>query len=138
MFLLGCDFMQNKTMQDRPKFLNLMILGPKMAVNAKVSILHRVSGVLMVLTIPFLLYVLKKSLVSQSFYDTLYGVISNPIIKLVYLFFIWVFVYHICAGVRFLLLDLHKGIEIKTAQTTARIVIVLSLILTAILGVLIW
>lgn len=127
--------MQNK---NRPKFLNLMVLGPKMAINAKVSILHRASGVLMVLAIPFFLYVLEQSLTSQSFYDTLYGVIANPFIKIIYLLLIWAFIYHMCSGVRFLFLDLHKGIEIKKAQMTARIVIALSLVFTAILGVLVW
>ncbi len=127
--------MQGKS---RPKFLELFTLAPKMSVTAKISILHRVSGVLLFISIPFVLYVLHQSLVSSSFYDSLYGVISNPIIKLVYLALIWAFMYHICSGVRFLFLDKHKGIEINTAKATAKLVVVISLVLTIVLGVLVW
>lgn len=127
--------MQNKS---RPKFLDLLVLGPKMPINAKVSILHRVSGVILFLATPFFLYVLHQSLTSPSFYAALYGVMANPIIKLIYLLLIWSFVYHMCSGVRFLFLDIHKGIEIKTAKTTAKVVIVVSLLLTLVLGVLVW
>jgi succinate dehydrogenase / fumarate reductase cytochrome b subunit len=127
--------MQRKS---RPKFLDLFTLAPKMSVTAKISILHRISGVLLFISIPFILYVLHQSLVSSSFYDSLYGVVSNPIIKLVYLVLIWAFIYHLCSGVRFLFLDKHIGVEIKTAKTTAKIVVVISLFLTIVLGVLIW
>lgn len=127
--------MQSKS---RPKFLDLFILAPKMSITAKISILHRISGVLLFFSIPFILYVLHQSLVSTSFYDSLYGVISNPFIKLVYLVLIWAFMYHLCSGVRFLFLDKHKGVEIKTAKATAKLVVVISLILTIVLGVLVW
>ena len=115
--------MQSKS---RPKFLDLFTLAPKMSITAKVSILHRVSGVLLFISIPFVLYVLHQSLVSNSFYESLYGVISNPIVKLVYLVLIWAFMYHLCSGVRFLFLDKHIGVEIKTAKTSAKIVMVIS------------
>jgi succinate dehydrogenase / fumarate reductase cytochrome b subunit len=58
--------------------------------------------------------------------------------KLIYLVLIAAFIYHMCAGVRYLFLDIDKGVEVKTAKATAWIVIIVSLILTAILGVLIW
>ena len=120
------------------KFLDLFVLGPKMSITAKVSILHRLSGVLLFVVTPFFLYVLHQSLISPSFYNTLYGVIANPIIKLFYVLLVWAFIYHLCSGVRFLFLDIHKGVEIKTAKTTAKIVLIVSLILTVILGVVIW
>ena len=127
--------MQNKS---RPKFLNLFILGSRMSITAKISILHRLSGVLLFLSMPFLLNVLYRSLTSPDFYTVLYGYISHPIVKLIYLVLIWALMYHSCSGVRFLFLDIHKGVEIKTAKTTAYIVIGLSLVLTVILGVLVW
>ncbi len=122
----------------RPKFLHLLTLAPKMSITAKISILHRVSGLLLFLSIPFLLYLFSQSLTSPDFYSTFYGVMTSPIIKLVYIVLIWAMMHHMCAGVRFLFLDIHKGIERKTAQNTAWIVVVVSLILTAILGVMIW
>ncbi|MBP9743356.1 MAG: succinate dehydrogenase, cytochrome b556 subunit [Burkholderiales bacterium] len=122
----------------RPKFLNLFILGSKMSITAKVSILHRFSGILLFLAIPFILYILHQSLINPDFYTSLHQIMANPIVKLIYLILIWAFMYHLCAGVRFLFLDIHKGVEIKTAKITARIVIIISLILTVLLGVVIW
>lgn len=127
--------MQNKF---RPKYLNLWILGPKMPINAKASILHRISGFILFISIPFILYILHKSLVSPSFYAAFYGVMANPMIKLIYLALIWAFMFHMCAGIRFLFLDIDKGTKIKTAQMTARLAIIISIILTIILGILIW
>lgn len=122
----------------RPKFLSLPIIGKAMSITAKASILHRISGFLLFLSIPFILFLLQSSLISPDFYTAFYRVGSLVIMKLIYLVLIAAFMYHMCSGVRFLFLDIDKGVNIKTAKITARIVIVLSIILTVILGVLIW
>ena len=109
-----------------------------MSITAKISILHRVSGLLLFLSIPFLLCVLSTTLTSSDFYTAFYGTMTSPVLKLVYIVLIWAMMHHMCAGVRFLFLDIHKGIERNTAQNTAWVVVVVSLILTAILGVMIW
>ena len=41
--------------QKRPIYLDIPKLGSKMSITAKVSILHRASGVLMFLALPFIL-----------------------------------------------------------------------------------
>jgi succinate dehydrogenase / fumarate reductase cytochrome b subunit len=125
-------------MKQRPKFVNLLVLGPKMGITAKVSILHRLSGVILVLAIPLLLYILQQSLTSQQFYSTLYGFSQNISVKILYILILWAFIYHLCSGVRFLFLDIHQGIEIKTSKITAMVVVIISTILTVILGVLLW
>lgn len=127
--------MQTKS---RPKYLDLFTLAPKMSITAKVSILHRITGFLLFLSIPFVLYLLHKSLINPDFYSSLYTVISTPIIKIIYLLFIFMFMFHMCAGVRFLFLDMDKGVDIHKAKLTAKIVIVISIILTGILGAIIW
>ncbi|AUR52686.1 succinate dehydrogenase, cytochrome b556 subunit [Aquella oligotrophica] len=124
--------------QQRPKYLDLPKLGSKMSITAKVSILHRASGVLMFLAIPFVLYLFHKSLTSAEFYSSSYNVATCAFMKVVYIVLIWAIMHHMCAGVRFLFLDMHKGIEKGTAQKTARWVMVVSLLLTVFLGVLIW
>jgi len=127
--------MQNKL---RPKFLELFTLAPKMAITAKVSILHRISGFLLFLSIPCMIYILHKSLTQPNFYSNMYTVMSLPLIKILYVVLMAAFIYHMCAGGRFLFLDMDKGVEIKTAKKTSYIVLVVSLILSIILGVLIW
>jgi len=124
--------------QQRPKYLDLPKLGSKMSITAKISILHRASGVLMFLAIPFVLHLFHKSLTSAEFYSNYYPVATCALMKVIYIVLIWAIMHHMCAGVRFLFLDIHKGIERATAQKTAKIVLVVSLILTAILGVMVW
>ena len=129
--------MQAKS-RPRPKYLSLFTLAPKMSITAKVSVLHRLTGFLLFLSIPIALFILQKSLTEASFYSAFYGIMSCPLVKLIYIVLIWAFVYHMTAGVRFLFLDINKGVEIKKAKMTARIVLVVSTLITIALGVLIW
>lgn len=122
----------------RPVYLDIPKLGSRMSITAKISILHRVSGVLMFLAIPLVLFLLDKTLHDQSFYSQSCVFAAQPVIKLIYLALIWAVMHHVCAGIRFLFLDIEMGLERGTAQKTARLVLVVSLILTAIIGVLIW
>jgi succinate dehydrogenase / fumarate reductase cytochrome b subunit len=98
----------------------------------KVSILHRVSGLLMFVLIPFVLYLFDKSVTSEISFTTFKAVLANPVIKLIVLALIWAYLHHFCAGIRFLLLDLHKGIDKATSAKSAVGVLVISLSLAAI------
>jgi len=51
---------------------------------------------------------------------------------------IWAYLHHFCAGVRYLLLDINRGIELEPARRSSAVVLVLSLALTLILGVRLW
>ena len=98
----------------------------------KVSILHRVSGLLMFVLIPFVLYLLDKSITSEISFETFKAVLSNPIIKLIILALIWAYLHHFCAGIRFLMLDMHKGIDKASSAKSAVTVLVISLSLAAV------
>jgi succinate dehydrogenase / fumarate reductase cytochrome b subunit len=98
----------------------------------KVSILHRVSGLLMFVLIPFVLYLFEQSITSEVSFVTFKSVLANPIIKLVILALIWAYLHHFCAGIRFLMLDLHKGIDKSSSAKTAVAVLVISISLTAV------
>jgi succinate dehydrogenase / fumarate reductase cytochrome b subunit len=98
----------------------------------KVSILHRVSGLLMFVLIPFVLYLFDKSITSEISFSTFKAVLANPLAKLVILALIWSYLHHFCAGIRFLMLDLHKGIDKKSSAQSAVTVLVVSLSLTAV------
>jgi succinate dehydrogenase / fumarate reductase cytochrome b subunit len=106
----------------------------KLPWSGKVSILHRVSGALLFLSLPFILYLFDKSLTSEISFITFSEVVGNPLVKLFLLALIWAFLHHFCAGIRFLALDLHKGIEKHQIQKSAVSVLVVSLSLTAVLG----
>jgi len=125
----------------RPKYLSLraLLLEIRLPLPGWVSILHRISGALLVF--PFaawLLYLLDASLASQAGFDHIRHYLDLPIAKLGLLVFIWAYCHHLCAGIRFLLLDINRGIELQSARRGALIVLVVSLALTAWIGVLIW
>jgi len=98
----------------------------------KVSILHRVSGLLMFVLIPFVLYLLDKSITSEISFETFKAVLANPIIKLIILALIWAYLHHFCVGIRFLMLDMHKGIDKASSAKSAVTVLVISLSLAAV------
>jgi succinate dehydrogenase / fumarate reductase cytochrome b subunit len=98
----------------------------------KVSILHRVSGLLMFLLIPFVLYLLDKSITSEISFEVFKVFLALPLVKLIVLALIWAYMHHFCAGIRFLLLDVHYGVDKATSAKTAVGVLVISLALTAV------
>jgi len=124
--------------QQRPKYLNLFTLARGMSITAKISILHRITGFALFLAIPFILYLLHRSLTNPDSYAAFYAFATQPLLKVVYLALIFAFTYHMCAGVRFLLLDFHQGVAVKTAKKTAWVVLFASMVITVALGVLIW
>jgi succinate dehydrogenase / fumarate reductase cytochrome b subunit len=121
----------------RPKYLNLVEI--RQPLPAQVSILHRISGALLVF--PFtawLLYMLDASLASEGGFQAIRGYLGLPLVKLGALLFIWAFCHHLCAGIRYLFLDLNKGIELGPARGSAGAVLVASLLLTAYFGSKLW
>jgi len=125
------------TARPRPKHLNLARI--KQPLPAIVSILHRVSGAAMFLFgIPLVLVMVSASLASPETYASMKEIVGSPLVKLVLLGFVWAYLHHFCAGIRFLFLDLHKGVDLATARKTSMAVIIVSLALTLILGVRLW
>ena len=121
----------------RPKYLNLVEI--RLPLPGWVSILHRISGALLVF--PFsawLLYLLDVSLASQAGFDAARAYLQLPLAKLGMLVFIWAFCHHLCAGIRYLFLDLNKGIELRPARASSAVVLVASLLLTAYFGLKLW
>ena len=125
----------------RPKYLSLpaLLFEIRLPVPGWVSILHRISGAL--LFFPFtawLLYMLDASLRSEQGFEAVKHYLQLPLVKLGMLVFIWAFCHHFCAGIRYLLLDLDKGVDLRTARITSWIVIAAGLGLTALLGAKLW
>ena len=125
----------------RPKYLNLraLLFEIRLPLPGWISILHRVSGALLVF--PFaawLLYMLDSSLASEAQFQAVQVYLKLPLVKAGMLLFIWAYCHHLCAGVRFLLLDLNRGIELVPARRSSVAVLVVSLALTAFFGARLW
>jgi succinate dehydrogenase / fumarate reductase cytochrome b subunit len=125
----------------RPKYLNLraLLFEIRLPLPGWISILHRVSGALLVF--PFaawLLYMLDASLASEASFGKVRGYLDLPLVKAGGLLFVWAYCHHLCAGVRFLILDLNRGIELIPARRSSLAVLVVSLVLTAFFGARLW
>ena len=121
----------------RPVYLNLFAI--RQPLPAIVSILHRISGVLLfVAAIPLALWGLDASLRSPEAYAAFATAMSHPVAKLVALALLWSYVHHLFAGVRHLLLDVHVGIDLVAARRSGAAVIVLALVVTFAIAVRLW
>src|SRR6476469_9979574 len=121
----------------RPIYLNLVAIRQPMP--AIVSILHRISGALLfVAGIPLLLWFVQRSLASPEAFDAAMTPLASPFGKLVLLALAWSYLHHLLAGLRHLALDLHIGVALAPARSSAAIVLVLSVLLTLIVAVRLW
>ena len=123
--------MAEVSIKKRPVNLDLTTI--KLPLPGKVSILHRVSGAGLFLFLPVLLWLFGASLNSAESFAMFKAVFASLPAKVVLAGLIWAFVHHFCAGIRFLLLDLHIGIEKEAARKSAGIVLAVSIPLTLIL-----
>lgn len=120
----------------RPKYLNLVRI--RLPLAGFVSILHRISGALLFLLIPLLLYLWQLSLQSPDTYASFTAVMSHPLSKLAAVGIAWAYLHHLCAGIRHLALDLHYGTTLEAARATSWVVLGVSAFLTMVFGALIW
>ena len=123
--------MAEVSIKKRPKNLDLTTI--QLPLPGKVSILHRVSGAGLFLFLPVLLWLFGTSLGSAEGYAALKSVLASLPAKVILAGLLWAFVHHFCAGIHFLLLDLHIGIEKEAARKSAGVVLAVSIPLTLIL-----
>ena len=121
---------------NRPKHLALSKI--KLPLPAFVSILHRISGMLLFLALPLLLCALQNSMRSIETYTQLAVVLHHPLSKLSLLGLLWAFLHHMCAGIRYLAIDLDYGVRLAQARASSKWVISVSLALTVLIGARLW
>lgn len=132
--------------KQRPEFRNINALRDlptyRLPAPGWVSILHRVSGVLMFVLLPFILWMFDTSVSSElSFarfraaFEVGLGFVPGWFIKLVALSLIWAYLHHFIAGVRHVWMDVsHKAVSKEFGGLSAKVTLVLSLGLTVVLG----
>jgi len=119
----------------RPEFRNIgigqILTAYRLPLAGRVSILHRLSGGLLFVFLPFLLYLFDQSLTSELSFDVFKGFLSNIIVKLITLVLAWAFLFHFCAGVRHLFMDTSHSLTTKEkGKQTSIVVLVVSSVLT--------
>lgn len=130
----------------RPEFRNINALTDlpsyRLPAAGVVSILHRVSGVLMFMLMPFIIWMFDKSITSEisfakftSAFNQGLGIFPGWFIKLVVLALIWAYLHHFIAGLRHLWMDVsHKAVSMNFGMNSARVTLAASVLLTVVLG----
>jgi succinate dehydrogenase / fumarate reductase cytochrome b subunit len=120
----------------RPIYFNLRLI--RLPVPGLVSLLHRISGLALFLMLPLFLMMLQDSLLTIESYTRLTETLRYPISKALLIVALWALMYHVCAGIRHLLMNMHLGLNLSQARTSSRWVLSVSLGLTALGGVWLW
>ena len=108
----------------------LQIIRYRLPAAGVVSILHRVSGAMMFLLLPFILYLFDLSITSEISFDSLKGFTSHWFVKLLILAVSWGYLHHFCGGIRHLIMDAHIGLSKEEARKSAHMVFIVSVPLT--------
>jgi len=122
--------------KQRPVNLDLTTI--KMHPAATASILHRVSGVIMVFAIGILLWTLSLSLSSAEEFNQLKTLLDGFFFKFIIFGTLSALTYHLLAGIRHLLMDLGHFEELTSGNASAKLVMALWLVVTAVIGVWLW
>jgi len=105
------------TTQNRPFFLNLLVI--RLPVAGVMSIGHRISGVAMVFTLPYFIYLLGLSVSSPAGFDAAARLVAGWPFKAFLFLFLWALMHHFLAGIRYLMLDIDVGIDAPWYRHTA-------------------
>ena len=131
-----------KVLKERPGPMRLADATQyKLPPSALVSILHRISGLILAILLPFVIWLFDKSLTSEISFDEFRGAflagigfVPAFVVKLVTLVLVWAFLHHFCAGVRHLYMDITHNTTKEVGRSTALATLVVSLVLTVALG----
>ncbi|MBN8503191.1 MAG: succinate dehydrogenase, cytochrome b556 subunit [Burkholderiales bacterium] len=129
----------------RPVYTNVHVLtdlpGYRLPVAGFVSILHRISGLLLFLLLPFIVWLFDTSVTSEisfevfrSAFEAGIGFVPALLVKLAVLALIWAYLHHFLAGMRHLWMDATHSVSKEQGRSSAVVVLTLSLLLTALLG----
>jgi len=132
--------------KQRPEFRNINALRDlptyRLPAAGWVSILHRISGMLMFFLMPFIIWMFDTSVSSElsfarfrSAFEAGLGFVPGWFVKLVALSLIWAYLHHFIAGVRHVWMDLsHKAVSKQFGASSAKFTLAASLVLTVLLG----
>jgi succinate dehydrogenase cytochrome b subunit len=105
----------------RPVYLNLLKI--RLPLTGMVSFAHRITGVILFLSLPFAVYLLDLSIESQASFQDARHIINQPFMIFVQILLLWSIAHHFFAGIRFLLIDAEIGVEKSQSRVGAWLVL---------------
>ena len=132
------------TLKQRPEFRNIHVTDLRnynMPPAAYVSILHRISGAILFVLLPFVVWLFDVSVTSEVSFESFrsafvagIGFVPGWFVKLVCLGLIWGYLHHFTAGVRHLWMDATHSVTKEQGRSSAIVTLVIRLALTVLLG----
>ena len=118
--------------------VNLDFTTFKLPLPALTSIVHRIAGGFLFFGVALLLYLLDKSLQSESGFNQVAALFDSVWVKLITWAVIAALLYHLIAGIKHLIMDLGIGETFEGAVLASKIIIVLSAIAIVLTGIWLW
>ena len=124
---------------EKQRPVNLDIGTIKLPITSYVSILHRISGVILFAAIAVFLWLLDCSLSSEDGFLKVKESLANPVCKLILSGSLAALLYHLVAGIRHLIMDLGIGESLEGGRLGAKLVVIVSVVLIVLVaGVWVW
>ena len=117
----------------RPVYLNLIKI--RLPLPGIISFAHRITGVLLFLSLPFAVYLLDLSIASEQSFAKVQQILNQPVMLFVQILLLWSLAHHFFAGIRFLLIDAEIGVD-KSQSRVGSWLVLLAEVLT--LLVIVW
>ncbi|MGL4475482.1 MAG: succinate dehydrogenase, cytochrome b556 subunit [Shewanella sp.] len=130
------ELSEQNVKNQRPVNLDLQTI--RFPATAIASIVHRISGVIMLFAIAILLYLLNASLASSQGFAEVQAWFSSPFIKFIIWGILTALGYHLLAGIRHLVMDTGRWEELDSGSASAKAVFVIAAVLSVLVGVWIW
>lgn len=105
----------------RPVYLNLVKI--RLPLPGIISFVHRITGVLLFLAIPFAVYLLDLSVRSEQSFDQAQQLLGHPLMVILQIVLLWSLAHHFFSGIRFLLIDADIGVEKSQARLSSWLVL---------------
>ena len=107
---------------NRPVFINLVKI--KFPLSAIASIMHRIAGVLMILCLPFLIYLFDLSLQDKTSFEHVREITGHILVNILLFSLLWSISHHFFAGIRYFLIDLELISGKQSSRISSIIVII--------------
>jgi len=111
----------------RPVYLNLIKI--RLPLPGIISFAHRITGVLLFLSLPYAVYLLDLSIASEQSFAKVQQILNQPVMLFVQILLLWSLAHHFFAGIRFLLIDAEIGVD-KSQSRVGSWLVLLAEVLT--------
>ncbi|BCV66196.1 succinate dehydrogenase cytochrome b556 subunit [Shewanella algae] len=130
------ELSEQNVKKQRPVHLDLQTI--RFPATAIVSILHRVSGVIMLFAVGILLWLLNASLASAESFQGVQSLLDNLVMKFILWGILTALVYHLLGGLRHLVMDTGRWEELTSGNASAKAVFVLTAVFSVLAGIWVW